>query len=350
MTPLAPNRWLHRYAVLTAAVALLPIGMGALVTTLGAGMAFLDWPTSDGQNMFLYPWLSDFRAHPDKFVEHGHRLAGSLIGLFSIGLVAWTLRVEWRTWVRRLAIGILCAVIGQGLLGGFRVIADDRIAALVHGLCASLIFSTIGFFALVTSRRWIEVGAEPGDTAAKISTGLVRLAVLTPLAMLGQSVVGGFIRHLGGALHEHLGGAIFVTGLSLATAVACWRTQQAWLRSAAMGLLAVLLIQLSLGAGAWVTRFGFPPAGYVAVQQAPEQIVIRSLHTVVAMFALLASVQLGARVLRLRGVRLSNPTRERGRTVATAVNSELVGAHALAHASGYETEHVGISLAGGAVR
>jgi cytochrome c oxidase assembly protein subunit 15 len=342
MTPQVPNRWLHRYAVLTAAVALLPIGMGALVTTLGAGMAFLDWPTSDGQNMFLYPWLSDFRAHPDKFVEHGHRLAGSLIGLFSIGLVVWTLRVESRTWVRRLAIGILGAVIGQGLLGGFRVIADAQVAALVHGVCASLIFSTIGLFALVTSRRWAEVGGGSQDKTAEISTGLVRLAVLTPLAMLAQSVVGGFIRHFGSALHEHLGGAIFVTGLCVATVVACWRTKQSWLRSAAIGLLAVLLVQLSLGAGAWVTRFGFPPAGYVAVQQAPEQIVIRSLHTVVAMFALLASVQLAARVLRLRNVGLTSPTRERGRTVSVAVNSERLGAHALADASGY--------LAGGAVR
>ncbi len=344
MTPLVFHRWLHRYAVLTAAVALLPIGMGALVTTLGAGMAFLDWPTSDGQNMFLYPWLSDFRAHPDKFVEHGHRLAGSLIGLFSIGLVAWTLRAETRTWVRRLAIGILCAVIGQGLLGGFRVIADAQIAALVHGVCASLIFSTIGLFALVTSRRWVEVGGESRDKTTEISSGLVRLAVVTVVVMLGQSMVGGFIRHLGSALHEHFGGAILATGLCVTTVVACWRTRQTWLRSAAMGLLAVLLIQLMLGAGAWVTRFGYPPLGYVAVQQAPEQIVIRSLHTVVAMFALLASVQLAARVLRLHSVGLSHPTR--GRVVATVVNSERVGAHALAGASGYGVEN----LAGGAVR
>ena len=298
MTSHVPDRWLHHYAVLTAAVALLPIGMGALVTTLGAGMAFLDWPTSDGQNLFLYPWLSDFRAHPDKFVEHGHRLAGSLIGLFSIGLVAWTLKCEQRTWVRRLAIAILCAVIGQGLLGGFRVIADDRIAALVHGTCASLIFSTIGLFALVTSRRWSEVGREPRQ-AATGSGGLMLLVVATPLALFAQSVAGGFVRHLGSALYEHLAGAVFVTVLTLTTITTCWRSGHTWLRSAAIGLLIVLLVQLGLGAGAWVTRFGFPPTGYVAVQHAPEQIVLRSLHTVAAMFVLLLSVQLAARVLRL---------------------------------------------------
>ena len=77
----------HRMAVGTAATALLPIVMGAVVTTLGAGMAFLDWPSSDGQNMLLYPWLKDLAAgHTDKFVEHGHRLAGMLVGFWSIGL------------------------------------------------------------------------------------------------------------------------------------------------------------------------------------------------------------------------------------------------------------------------
>lgn len=293
------NPWLHRYALLTAVVALLPIGTGALVTTLGAGMAFLDWPTSDGWFMLTYPWLKDFRTNPDKFIEHGHRLVGPVIGLFSIGLAIFAVRSESRSWMRKLGVAILCAVIGQGLLGGFRVIADDRTAALVHGACASLIFSSIGLFALFTGRRWLQAD-EASSNSASVTNGLTLLAVTTSLVVFGQSVIGGFVRHLGLALHEHLGGAIFATVLAVTTAVACWRTRQPWLRSAAMMLVAVLLLQLALGAGAWVTRFGFPPAGYVAVQHAPKQVVLRSLHTVAAMFLLLASLNVTARVLRLR--------------------------------------------------
>lgn len=299
MTASPAHRWLHRYAVLTAAVALLPIGMGALVTTLGAGMAFLDWPTSDGQNMFLYPWLRDFRLNPDKFFEHGHRLAGSLIGLFTMGLVIWTLRVERRRWVRRWSVGLLAAVIVQGLLGGFRVIADDRLAAMVHGVFASLIFAAMGLFALFQSRGWLDVACQT-HPAPRISHRLLVLAVAAPVLLLLQSVVGGVVRHLGSALHEHLGGAILVTAATAGLVVACWRSKQTWLRGVSAGLMAVLLLQLSLGAGAWVTRFGFATLGYVAVQQAPEQVVMRSLHTVVAMFVLLAATQLTARVLRLR--------------------------------------------------
>ncbi len=298
MNPLTPYRWFQRFAVLTAVVALLPIGMGAMVTTLDAGMAFLDWPTSDGQNMFLYPWLQDVQANRDKFVEHGHRLGGSLIGLFSIGLVVWSLKVEPRRWVRWLSSAILLAVIGQGLLGGFRVIQDSRLSALVHGQFASLIFATISVVALVTGRRWANVAHEPPVAAAR-SMGLRFLALVTPLAVFGQAVVGAFVRHLGFALHEHLAGAFIATLLTLATIVVGWRTGHAWLRSGAIGLLGVLLVQLCLGAGAWVTRFGFPPTGFVAVQQAPEQVVFRTAHAVAAMFVLMMSVQIAMRVLRL---------------------------------------------------
>lgn len=298
MTTVPSDRWLTRYAVLTAAVALLPIGMGTLVTTLDAGMAFLDWPTSDGQNLFLYPWLQDFHANRDKFVEHGHRLAGSLIGLFSIGLVTLTLRRESRGWVRAFAIGILAAVVVQGLLGGFRVIADARVAALVHGLFASLIFSAITVFALATGSKW-ESGERISRPHAPVSNGLKFLAIAAPLATFGQSLLGGLVRHLGLALHEHLAGAILATVLTVAVIVASWRSGQTWLRSAAVGLLVVLLVQLVLGAGAWATRFGFPPAGYVAVQQAPEQILFRTAHAVAAMFVLMMTVQLATRVLRL---------------------------------------------------
>ena len=52
---------LHWTAVVTACLSLLPISVGALVTTLDAGMAFADWPSSDGQNMLLYPWLESIR-------------------------------------------------------------------------------------------------------------------------------------------------------------------------------------------------------------------------------------------------------------------------------------------------
>src|SRR4051794_26977063 len=94
------HRGLHAYAVFTACTALLPIGVGAFVTSMRAGMAFPDWPTSDGQGMFAYPWL---QSAGSKFVEHGHRLAGVVIGLAAIGLVI-AVFADRRVWVRSLGV------------------------------------------------------------------------------------------------------------------------------------------------------------------------------------------------------------------------------------------------------
>src|SRR5689334_6182088 len=85
--------WSFRLALLMALLALLPISVGAVVTTVEAGMAFADWPGSDGHNMLLYPWL---KSSGDKFLEHGHRLAGMLIGIVSLLFTAWAFAADRR--------------------------------------------------------------------------------------------------------------------------------------------------------------------------------------------------------------------------------------------------------------
>ncbi len=46
------NPWLHRYAQLLVAYTILLIFVGAMVTSLDAGLAVPDWPTTFGYNMF----------------------------------------------------------------------------------------------------------------------------------------------------------------------------------------------------------------------------------------------------------------------------------------------------------
>ena len=155
------NPLVHRFACVTALTALLPIMAGVLVTTQNWGMAFSDWPTSDGQNMLLYPWLSDwFSGAMNKFGEHGHRLAGVVIGLMSIALVVVTFWKESRSSVRWLASIVLLGVILQGLLGGMRVELDRRLLALTHGSFAALVLAVMITVVVVTSRWWISFQAE----------------------------------------------------------------------------------------------------------------------------------------------------------------------------------------------
>lgn len=273
--------WLHRFAVLTAALSLLPIVMGALTTTTDAGMAFPDWPTSDGQNMLTYPWWQSAGA---KFIEHGHRLAGMLIGFVSIILVALTFKSESRIWARRVAIGILLGVICQGLLGGSRVRMNAEVLALIHGNFAAWVFTLMVLFAVWTSRSWLSQTRQPVGSDTTRLKRIPPVVIVTPIVIMGQYILGGMLRHLHTALTEHLVMAFVALAFTITSVVVLRRSQHAWLKSTAWILLLVVACQFALGAGSWVTRFGFASIGYVATQQSAVQVWIRSAHTVVGMF------------------------------------------------------------------
>jgi heme a synthase len=290
----------HRTAIATACLALLPIIFGALVTSMKAGMAFADWPSSDGQFMLTYPWFSDFvHGAKDKFVEHGHRLAGMLIGVASIGLALVLFRKEPRKWVKFLGVAILMSVIAQGILGGMRVLANRPDYAMFHGNFAAWVFTMMAATALVTSRRWFQIAESPSKCDLSI---LKPLAILTSLAVYGQYILGGRQRHLHDLLHEHLAGAFVVLLFVVTTVVVAHRSGEPWLKRPAWMMLLFVLIQAALGAGAWVTKLGFPPTGYVALQGSTLQLFVRSSHTVVGMLLLMSTVTFLVRVLRLQSV------------------------------------------------
>lgn len=260
--------------------------MGALVTTLKAGMAFADWPSSDGHNMLLYPWFRDFATSPDKFTEHGHRLSGMLIGFISIALAVAAWRLS-RGWERTFAYTILVAVVLQGLLGGARVLFDREHLAMIHSITGASFFCLCIVFRLMCSPRWSEWLSEKDDRLSPVGAAFI---VLAPIATLGQYGLGGLLRHLHMMLNEHLIGAGVATIVCMSAAVFLLQAQSSLLRKSGVGIAAALLVQLLLGAGAYVTRFGLPSIGYVATSGSLSQAVICSLHTVGGMFLLASTV------------------------------------------------------------
>src|SRR5689334_16411672 len=131
--PSLPSPWPHRLAVALALVTFPLIWVGGLVTTYDAGMAVPDWPNTYGYNLFLYPWQTWLYGPWELFIEHGHRLLGSLVGMLAIALVvsAWLCRASRA--VRWLSVITLAAVVMQGTLGGLRVIEDQIQLAKIHG-------------------------------------------------------------------------------------------------------------------------------------------------------------------------------------------------------------------------
>src|SRR5579862_4622869 len=71
---------------------------GAFTTSINAGMAFPDWPLSNGS---LNPpgWLRNI----SMFAEHSHRLSAGVMTVLTLILAAWISLKEERRWLRRLA-------------------------------------------------------------------------------------------------------------------------------------------------------------------------------------------------------------------------------------------------------
>ena len=190
------SRPLHLTAWATAITTFPLIFMGGLVTSHGAGLAVNDWPHSEGYLMWLMPlnrWFGPF----DVFLEHTHRVIGSIVGLLAIILLAGAWRTRQRPGVRWLAAAILGSVIVQGVLGGLRVVWRDLDLAVVHGVIAHAVFCLTALAVVMTSRRWYEPSrawAIPG------ADSIGRLAAITTGAIFVQLIIGAMVRHYNAAL------------------------------------------------------------------------------------------------------------------------------------------------------
>lgn len=138
------------------------VALGAFTTSIGAGMAFPDWPLSNG-SVNPHGWLTEI----DKFAEHSHRLSGVMMGLITIVLAVWLHRNEERAWLRRLGWWALGIVIVQGLIGGKRVLLDSlsvpgfdmtlgQMLRLPHGLLAQVYVCMLFAIGAGLSRSWVE--------------------------------------------------------------------------------------------------------------------------------------------------------------------------------------------------
>lgn len=187
--PATPNpyrRRLHVLALLTACAVFPLIFVGQGVTSKEAGMAFPDWPTSNGHLLNPPGWLGQ----EDTLWEHGHRLIGWTVGMLAIA----TAVSGWSSGgaIRKLSAFTLLAIIVQGLLGGFRVIEISTAFAMIHGILGQLCFCLAATTALITSRGWIE-HREPHPIRAAIF--LRKLCTAGTAAVMVQLLLGAGQRH-----------------------------------------------------------------------------------------------------------------------------------------------------------
>src|SRR6476660_5999642 len=180
------SRGLNRFAILVACATFFLIIAGALVTSNDAGLATSDWPLSNGQ---VFPKMVG-----NLFWEHGHRMVATTVGMLTIVLLIYVLRVEKRSWVRKLGVFALLAVIAQGLLGGLTVKLMLPLAvSAAHATLAQLFFCTTVSLAVFTSRSWMEARALPAEGKRGLPLRYRCTAALVTIFL--QLIIGATLRH-----------------------------------------------------------------------------------------------------------------------------------------------------------
>jgi len=285
------------------------IWVGGLVTSYNAGMAVPDWPSTYGYNLFLYPWQTWIFGPWDLFIEHGHRLLGALTGLLTIGLAVVIYGCDGRKWMRWMGVLAIAGVVGQGVLGGMRVLMDQRSLAKLHGCSGPLFFAFSVSLVVLTSSWWRQ--AQPEKT---FRGSTVWFAWLLVAASFGQLVLGANIRHItshvshqvyAGYVTSHVTLAILLlvmTGGFLAWICLIHR-DVVWLIRRVALLLGLLGVQFGLGLATWLSKYGTPWAsewnvtlqasGWGAAMLATAHVAMGSLILALATSVALRASRLG---------------------------------------------------------
>ena len=268
---------LAAFAAMGSAWVFVLVTLGAFTTSINAGMAFPDWPLSNGS---INPegWLHDLAM----FAEHSHRLTGMIMGFITIGLAVWLWRREERPWLRQLGLWAFWIVFLQGLIGGKRVLLNEvnvpwfqmslgEMLRIPHGILAQVYVCLLIAIAVACTRNWIERTTPVGAAVRRVGLGCC-------LLMFGQLAIAATMRHNAAGLaiytfpystpapDHHWLPAVWdfriaihfahrVMALVLAAALPCFawvirrdRGSNLAMRAGASALISLLVLQILLGA------------------------------------------------------------------------------------------------------
>lgn len=280
-----------RLAAAMVATTVLLISFGAMVTSTGSGMAFVDWPLSDGE-------LMPTRALTtlDAFLEHFHRVIGAAVGLMILGLTVWVARAAGdRPGLRWLCIAGLCLTVVQGIVGGTGVLNNlPTLNSVTHGVLAQVTLATFAVIAFALTPGWFTaVATDPG----KARTGR-RMVVTALVLLMVQLTLGAVARHTGNAhaLWTHVGFALVVF---LALLIAAGYTAGRLGHLPGVGrwgrwVMHLLVLQVMLGFVALFVRMDKHPENIQRLWRAS----LISAHVLTGALLVLVTTLLGAQVFR----------------------------------------------------
>jgi heme A synthase len=238
----------RRLAFTTAFFAYLQIALGGVVRVTGSGLGCPDWPLCHGRP---YP-----AADVHSIIEYSHRTVGSITGVLVVATVAlsWMVFARLRPVVPLLATASLVAIAAEGALGGVVVVNElGSWLVLAHLALAMIILG------LLLATAIMSLPASRGKTVrlAPLAVAGTYILLLTGSAVVASGADnscrswplcgGGFDAIT--FLHR---GAVLVIG-ALIVYVLTQALVSNVSRAVAMATLAVLAVQVAVGAGSALT-------------------------------------------------------------------------------------------------
>ena len=286
---------LHLFAILVALFALVLNVAGSLVNSLQAAGSIPDWPLSYG-HWFLQDWAGN------TVYAYSHRLLAAATGLLTILLALWIRKRETIGSLRGIAWMAVTFVGLQILLGGvIALTSSPPLIATAHVFLSQVFFALTFYLAVATSPRWIERRTEldPGELGHKH----LRWVKIMMWLMFLQVLAGGATRHPSGellygvALLLHVLNALaLLVVIHIACIMVIKAARESWPAKAGFAMLALLLVQISVGIGVFVVapeplnETWPPPAGFVGMH---------AIHVGTSSLMLAISVSLAITVRKL---------------------------------------------------
>lgn len=283
------NKAHHYFALFTAFATFLLIVAGALVTSNDAGLAVPDWPTSF--HSFRMPKMVG-----GVLYEHGHRMIAGFTILLTIGITIFTIAVDRRGWMKKLAIGAFATIIVQAILGGVTVLNFlPPAVSTAHALVGQTFFCIAVLIALFSGRKY--TGQVEKTALDRRKPSLIALTLLSVLVLYVQLILGGMFRHKGMSWEPHVLNAAVVAIVLTWTSirVISYYSQVEALRRPAINMLALVMVQLSLGFISFLTKVVW---GKDAVQPMPAMVWSTAAHVAVGALLLATAVVLAVQAWR----------------------------------------------------
>ena len=181
------DKLIHRLAVFTTLCTFILIFIGALVKSTESGLAVPDWPTTFGENMFLFP-ISDMVG--GVLYEHSHRLFASFVGLCILILSSLIGFTNQNKTLKIIGWTTLGAVLVQGILGGLTVIFFlPALISISHATLAQITLCLMITITVYTSKRWKEA------EIFEISLSHKLWSLITTCTIWVQLLFGSIMRH-----------------------------------------------------------------------------------------------------------------------------------------------------------